>query len=486
MQNHLQTRASTPSKIRQTPLDFVAIFSGLLVLTLLAMLLVWQFWHANRIFSGVQIVGVPVGGMTRAEAVGTLEGSLSGYPTPPVTVYLDTQRFPLPAEALNAQWEPIDAVNQAYLLGREGDLSKRLAQQLRLAVRGYDMIPQATYEVAPVRQALSEIANQVRGDNASSSDGPMVDVDIEATLWQALDRLQNPSQTGLIELPLVSVALPEPEPAAVQSTPLETFARKMPEPLLLRDPIFGIETALDPEQLEAIIFTQEPLKIDEDALRDHLQLLAGQYEITPRDARLRFNPATGGVTVLRSSQAGRQLDIEATMVAVETALASGANEAALALTEIPPAVDSARIAEMGIRELVASGTSYFAGSSAARVRNIEVAAEKFEGVVIPPGKSFSFNRFVEDVTAANGFEDSLIIWGDRTAVGVGGGVCQVSTTIFRAAYAGGLPIEERYNHGYVVDWYGEPGSGRHHLHANRRLSLPQRHRRLHGHRPRGG
>jgi hypothetical protein len=64
---------------------------------------------------------------------------------------------------------------------------------------------------------------------------------------------------------------------------------------------------------------------------------------------------------------------------------------------------------------------------------------------------------VEDVSAANGFEDSLIIWGDRTAVGIGGGVCQVSTTVFRAAYNGGMPIVERYNHGYVVDWYGEPG-----------------------------
>ena len=70
---------------------------------------------------------------------------------------------------------------------------------------------------------------------------------------------------------------------------------------------------------------------------------------------------------------------------------------------------------------------------------------------------FSFNENVEDVTAANGFEDSLIIWGDRTAVGVGGGVCQVSTTVFRAAYEAGLPILERYNHGYVVSWYGEPG-----------------------------
>jgi vancomycin resistance protein YoaR len=96
-------------------------------------------------------------------------------------------------------------------------------------------------------------------------------------------------------------------------------------------------------------------------------------------------------------------------------------------------------------------------SSASRMHNIEVGAEKFVGVVIPPEGIFSFNEIVRDVSSANGFEDSLIIWGDRTAVGVGGGVCQVSTTVFRAAYEGGFPIVERYNHGYIVDWYGEPG-----------------------------
>jgi vancomycin resistance protein YoaR len=131
--------------------------------------------------------------------------------------------------------------------------------------------------------------------------------------------------------------------------------------------------------------------------------------------------------------------------------------ASLIIRDRLPAVDSRYISQMGIQELVASGTTYFAGSSPARVHNIEVAAEKFEGVVIPPNGIFSFNKVVEDVTGANGFEDSLIIWGDRTAVGVGGGVCQVSTTVFRAAYAAGLPIVERYNHGYVVSWYGEPG-----------------------------
>ena len=189
----------------------------------------------------------------------------------------------------------------------------------------------------------------------------------------------------------------------------------------------------------------------------YLTTLAAEVAVPARDARLRFNPDTGGVTVIQPSQPGRELDVDATVQAVQEALATGATQASLALLPLAPAVDSDRVAEMGIRELVATASTYYAGSSASRVRNVEVAAEKFDGVVVPPGGIFSFNDVVRDVSSANGFEDGLVIWGDRTAVGVGGGVCQVSTTIFRTAYTAGFPIVARTNHGYVVDWYGEPG-----------------------------
>jgi vancomycin resistance protein YoaR len=192
-------------------------------------------------------------------------------------------------------------------------------------------------------------------------------------------------------------------------------------------------------------------------LNTFLETWAAQIAIPARDARLQFNPETGTVNILQTSQTGRTLDIESTMASIQLALETRRPQAALVIKEVAPAVDMNRIPEMGIKELVASGTTYFSGSSAARIRNIEVAAAKFEGIVIPPGGIFSFNQIVEDVSSANGFEDSLVIWGDQTAVGVGGGVCQVSTTVFRAAFAGGLPIVERYNHGYTVSWYGDPG-----------------------------
>jgi vancomycin resistance protein YoaR len=225
----------------------------------------------------------------------------------------------------------------------------------------------------------------------------------------------------------------------------------------LRDAQFGLAFALDPATLQAMSLAGDPTSVDENKLRALLESWAAQIAVTPRNARLRFDQATQSPVVTQESRPGRKLDVDATLATIQWALASGSSSADLTVTTVLPAVDSNRIGEMGIRELVVGETTYFAGSSGERMRNIAVAAAKFEGVVIPPDGIFSFNQYVEDVSAANGFEDSLIIWGDRTAVGIGGGVCQVSTSIFRSAYAAGLPIVERYNHGYVVSWYGEPG-----------------------------
>jgi vancomycin resistance protein YoaR len=452
------------SHIRRNPLDFAAIFAGLLALTLLTVIVLWQFWHVDRIFTGTTIGGVPVGGMTRAEAVAKLSVELQGYPLVPVSVYAAERQWPLTMSALQPDFDVTDAANRAFLLGRQGGLTTRLSQQLSLALRGYEITPPLTFDEAELRYTVSQIAADVRqpGRPQVNVNGltvpaqPGVDVDEGATVAAITTVLQNGAGGAHLRIPLATVEIPPPQ-LTMGGAAVDTLAAPPPKPLVLHDPRTGIEVALDPDVLRDVAFSTTPLRIDRDILRARLTGLAGELDVPARDARLRFNPTTGGLTVIQSSQPGRALDVDATMAAVETALVEGRHAAELVMVETQPRVDMNRVAEMGIRELVATGSTYFAGSSAARVRNIEVAAEKFDGVVIPPGEIFSFNEFVEDVSAANGFEDSLIIWGDRTAVGVGGGVCQVSTTIFRAAYAAGLPIVERYNHGYVVSWYGEPG-----------------------------
>lgn len=111
------------------------------------------------------------------------------------------------------------------------------------------------------------------------------------------------------------------------------------------------------------------------------------------------------------------------------------------------------LTERGITEIIAVGESNFAGSSRARRQNISAAAKKFDGVIIPKGRQFSFNEILEDVTEEDGFVKELVIKGNETEKELGGGVCQVSTTAFRAALNGGFPITGRRNHSYAVPYY---------------------------------
>ena len=123
----------------------------------------------------------------------------------------------------------------------------------------------------------------------------------------------------------------------------------------------------------------------------------------------------------------------------------------------PIAFDPAQ-AEQRFENVIAEGTSEFTGSPASRVHNIVTAASKLHGSVIQPGETFSFLEALGPITRRTGFRTSLVIWGDRTIWGIGGGVCQVSTTMFRAAFWAGLPIAERHAHTYRVSYYELDGS----------------------------
>jgi vancomycin resistance protein YoaR len=127
--------------------------------------------------------------------------------------------------------------------------------------------------------------------------------------------------------------------------------------------------------------------------------------------------------------------------------------------------------------LISVGETSFAGSTADRRQNIREATSRFHGVVVPPGRRFSFLDHLGPVTVADGYSQSWIIYGDRTILGPGGGVCQVSTTAFRAAFWGGYPIEERWPHSYRVSWYEPPlGLDAAVFSPGTDMRFPQRHR----------
>ena len=104
-----------------------------------------------------------------------------------------------------------------------------------------------------------------------------------------------------------------------------------------------------------------------------------------------------------------------------------------------------------------SGTSSFTGSPDFRVQNIRVGASRVHGQWIEAGRELNFNALIGPVTAARGFVPGYVITGNRLSTEDGGGLCQVSTTVFRAAWTAGLPVTERHAHSYQVAYYGQPG-----------------------------
>src|SRR5690606_34254795 len=139
--------------------------------------------------------------------------------------------------------------------------------------------------------------------------------------------------------------------------------------------------------------------------------------------------------VIQPATIGQALSLEASVQTVLDALQSGAHSAVLVMEYVDPQVkDDATAESLGITELVIAETSYFFGSDDARIQNISAAASSFHGLLIPPGATFSMASQLTDISLENGYAEALIIVGGETVKGVGGGVCQVSTTLFRTAF----------------------------------------------------
>jgi len=164
--------------------------------------------------------------------------------------------------------------------------------------------------------------------------------------------------------------------------------------------------------------------------------------------------------LIESAATGRSLHLQGSIDKINQQIASGAHSVELQFDYSEPEVGNGAVgSEMGITELIQSQTTYFYGSSAGRIQNIQAAASQFHGLFVAPGAVFSMAENIGDISLDSGYAESLIIFGDRTVKGVGGGVCQVSTTLFRTVFFAGFPVVERYQHAYRVYYYELNASG---------------------------
>lgn len=164
------------------------------------------------------------------------------------------------------------------------------------------------------------------------------------------------------------------------------------------------------------------------------------------------------VTLIHGGRKGSIVDGIKTSLALRSALVKGQTKITVSMKEYRPVVFSADdFAKLQFPNLLTTGTTSFAGSPSNRIHNIIVGTEKFNGVVVLPGEIFSFNNYLGQVDAENGYLPELVIKENVTTPEFGGGICQISTTAFRAAMYAGLQVTDRHNHSYPVSYYGAPG-----------------------------
>jgi vancomycin resistance protein YoaR len=200
-------------------------------------------------------------------------------------------------------------------------------------------------------------------------------------------------------------------------------------------------------------------QVDSSAVGKLVSKLASDWNQPMRNARFVFS--AGHLTPIRESQEGRVLDEDAATTALEQAIASGAPAVALPGSVVPPQVSSDNPDALDITTNLDRGGTSFAGAIPEKAHNIRLAAERLNGVVIPPGGVFSFNQEVGPTTLDAGFEWGFGIEasgsGARTVPSVAGGICQVATTLFQRAFWAGFPLVERHWHLYWIPAYTTRG-----------------------------
>ena len=437
--------------------------------------ILWQQHYSGRVIPGVWVAGVPLQGMTAAEAEAALGQAWATVGPRHLTLRDGDRQWVLPLEELGITWNLQATVNAAMAVGRSGSFTADWLTRLR-AMQQSLAIPAAwSFDEARANLTLRRLAKEIdtparsatfdlAGVTPRSTPGSTGrELDVLATLQQLRAAVQN----GLPET--MDLAIRTTAPAVAEGE----AARQRAEAILSRQVTVTFDEdglhqawslsretvaqALKPRQetgTDGVV--RWALDIKPDPLAEWVAGIARAVDRPLLEGRVRVDPATLTASIRIPSQSGRQVDTAEALKRVLAALEGGPTTVQLPVRVTKPYLTPELVASWGRLNLLSEGTSSFRGSDPARTQNIVVGTSRFPGVVVPPGATFSFNSYLGPITAAEGWAEAYVIVGDRTELGAGGGICQVATTAFRAAFFGGFPIVERYPHTYRVAWYEPP------------------------------
>lgn len=473
-------------RLRRRP-GIVGLFEWLLVLFSLvavvaavgamALILVERDF-ALRLYPNLSVRGIHVGGMRIQAAQHTLLRAHQSFLANPVVIQYGDQVWRPSAADLGLSLDIAGAVNTAYTLGRGDTRVANLRTVAAIWEQGVDLPLRLSVDHAAMQAYLLEIAAVVDTPPQNADlrlDGPNILVTPErwgtqvlvdemlaeiTAAAQSLTPQSIPLRTRTLE-PTIRDAAVAPTVAQLQTLLAAPIVLGSAEAGCARGcrwewPLQQIAGWISLERtgngVDSPLYT---VSVDQGAIRSALLPIASAVRQEGTLPRVAWN--NGDLRITEPGANGRGLDVNATLSRINAALAGGPRTIELPLGAIPPPVTASNLAALGITDQIGVGVSSFANSEQYRITNIRAGARQMNGILIPPGATFSFNENLGPVTAERGFAEGYAIINNRTQKEWGGGLCQVSTTVFRAAFWGGMPIVERHEHSFRIGWYEELG-----------------------------
>lgn len=483
-------------KILKWLLIIVAIF---LVITLLAVGFYFAFEkkHEGRIYPGVFIGDIDVSGLEMTQAKMILNQKVNQINQQGITISYENHQatlYPvfssvggdLAYEIINFDTEK--NIEEAYLYARSNNFLVNLKQKIQSLFHS---------KVYPVKFSINELeVEKFLQENFSEFEKPAEDAKLifenekfsikEESYGQKINfspvttELKNDlarpdnspiSLTSKIDLPLIFKSdcnqIEERAQKVMKRGPITLVFEKNSWQLSQKNLAQMLKIVID---FNAASPKKEvTLGLDAEKLKTFLdENIAEKVNQEPTEAK--FEIKDGKVVEFQSSQDGRKINEESMTKKLEYELFQGclANEEIeceqgdkkieIVTTELKSQIQTDEVNDLGIKEIIGTGHSNFAGSPSNRRHNIAVGAAAVNGTLVKPDEEFSLLEVLGEVDAAAGYLPELVIKGNKTIPEYGGGLCQIGTTMFRATYESGMPVTLRRNHSYRVFYYEPAGT----------------------------
>ncbi|MFA6131061.1 MAG: VanW family protein [Patescibacteria group bacterium] len=445
----------------------------------------------NRIYPHVFIGDVSVGSLTKEEAHLLLEDKLRAMLDAGLTIYGPNNERELISLRTSGSTDPdlirdlitqnVDIViEEAYTAGREQNFLSHVADGLLVMTFGKKVDPQLTIDTEAIEQEILRLFGdqQVIGsitdykfvftDNGITASVIPGSVGNELTIDEALDTFISDTRDLSLEpivLTLQQTKNPvtETEAEALLDTAI-LYVENAPYTLTYTSQeqkeysweITGEIMAdwVEPkENLDDEVF----VGLSDEAMEEFLSSIHREIDVSPRDAK--FVMENGRVTEFVSSLDGVTLDDEKTLESIQELLGTAEATSTLTIKSVSPSITTGSTNNLGIQEILGVGTSNYSTSSSSRITNIKHGSAKLNGLLIAPGETISLIENLRPFTLEDGYLPEMVIKGDKITPEIGGGLCQIGTTAFRAVMNSGLEMNERTNHSLVVSYYNDPMNG---------------------------